>query len=74
MNIPGAAAVTGTHKNELMLFYTLLELTIIVLAGRVGGALAKRCRQSSAVGEIVVGILLGPSLFGLLAPQIPFHP
>lgn len=33
MSIQGAAAaVTGTHKNELMLFYTLLELTLIVLA------------------------------------------
>lgn len=67
MNIPGTVA--GTHKNELMLFYTLLELTIIVIAGRVGGALAKRCGQATAVGEIVIGILLGPSLFGLLAPH-----
>ncbi len=61
--------MTGTHKNELLLFYTLLELTIIVLAGRLGGVLAKRCGQAAAVGEIIVGILLGPSLFGLLAPQ-----
>jgi Kef-type K+ transport system membrane component KefB len=50
-----------------MLFYTLLELTLIVLAGRIGGALAKRCGQSTAVGEIIIGIALGPSLFGLLA-------
>jgi len=33
LNIPGAAAVAGTHRNELLLFYTLLELTLIVLAG-----------------------------------------
>jgi len=70
VNIPGAAvAVTGTHKNELMLFYALLELTLIVLAGRLGEWLAKRCGQSAVVGEIIVGICLGPSLFGLLAPQ-----
>jgi hypothetical protein len=70
MNIPGtAAAVTGTHKNELMLFFTLLELTLIILAGRIGGALAKRGGQSAAVGEIIIGIALGPSLFGLLAPR-----
>ncbi len=70
MNIPGtAAAVTGTHENELMLFFTLLELTLIILAGRIGGALAKRCGQSRAVGEIIIGIALGPSLFGLLAPH-----
>jgi len=64
-----AAALTSTHKNELLLFYTLLELTLIVVAGRVGGILAKRCGQSTAVGEIIIGICLGPSLFGLLAPR-----
>ena len=69
MNIPGLAAASGAQKNELILFYTLLELTIIVVAGRVGGALARRIGQSAAVGEIIVGILLGPSLFGLLAPH-----
>ncbi len=61
----------SAHKNELLLFFTLLELTLIVLAGRVGGAIAARCRQSPAVGEIIIGILLGPSLFGWLAPR-PF--
>jgi len=70
LNIPSAAAVTGTHKNELLLFYTLLELTLIVLAGRIGGGLAKRFGQSTAVGEIIIGICLGPSLFGLLAPHV----
>ena len=69
MNTPSLAAASGAHKNELILFYTLLELTIIVIAGRAGGALARRIGQSAAVGEIVVGILLGPSLFGLLAPH-----
>lgn len=67
-------AVTGgaVHRSETLLFFTLLELAIIVLAARAGGALARRCGQSPAVGEIIVGILLGPSLFGILAPQ-PFE-
>src|SRR3984957_1434741 len=52
-----------------MLLFTLLELTLIILAGRIGGALAKRGGQSTAVGEIIIGIALGPSLFGLLAPH-----
>jgi Kef-type K+ transport system membrane component KefB len=63
-------AAASVHKSEALLFYTLLQLTVIVLAGRVGSALAVRCGQSTAVGEIIIGILLGPSLFGLLAPDL----
>jgi Kef-type K+ transport system membrane component KefB len=64
-----APSFAGPHKTELLLFYILLELAVIVLAGRAGGAIARRCGQSSAVGEIIVGILLGPSLFGWVAPR-----
>ncbi len=71
MNPSGTVTAVSAHKNELLLFFTLLELTLIVLAGRVGGAIALRCHQSPAVGEIIIGILLGPSLFGWLAPH-PF--
>ncbi|BBP02406.1 cation:proton antiporter [Sulfuriferula nivalis] len=60
----------ATHKSEALLFFTLLQLTIIVLAARVGGSVALRVGQSAVVGEIIIGILLGPSLFGLLAPDI----
>jgi Kef-type K+ transport system membrane component KefB len=61
--------IAGPHKAELLLFYTLLELAVIILAGRAGGSIARRCGQSAAVGEIIIGILLGPSLFGWLAPR-----
>ena len=58
------------HKTEALLFFTLLQLTVIVLAARIGGTIAVRIGQTAAVGEIIVGILLGPSLFGLLAPDV----
>ncbi len=66
----------GAHRTEALLFFTLLQLTVIVLAARIGGAVAVRIGQSAAVGEIIVGILLGPSLFGLIAPgafEYVFH-
>ena len=66
----------ATHQTEALLFFTLLQLTVIVLAARIGGEIALRIGQSAVVGEIVLGILLGPSLFGLLAPglfQYVFH-
>ena len=58
------------HQAELLLFFTLLQLAIIVLAGRIGGAIALKIGQSSVVGEIILGILLGPSLFGIVAPEL----
>jgi Kef-type K+ transport system membrane component KefB len=63
-------AAVSAHKSEAMLFANLLQLSVIVLAGRLGGHLAVRWGQSAAVGEIVVGLLLGPSLFGLVAPDV----
>lgn len=67
-----AAAQVAVHRTETLLYFTLLQLLIIVLAGRLGSALALRLGQSAAVGEIIIGIVLGPSLFGLVAPDL-FH-
>jgi len=69
LSISGGVTTVSAHKNELLLYFTLLELTVIVLAGRIGGSLARHFGQSTAVGEIIIGILLGPSLFGWLAPH-----
>ena len=76
LSASGTVTAVSAHKNELLLFFTLLELTLIVLAGRIGGAVALRFKQSPAVGEVIIGILLGPSLFGWLAPRtfaLVFH-
>lgn len=61
--------MSSVHTTEALLFFTLLQLAVIVLAARAAGALARRCGQSAVVGEILVGVALGPSLFGLFAPQ-----
>lgn len=60
---------SSLHQTETLLFFTLLQLVIIILAARLVGRIAERASQSRAVGEIVAGLLLGPSLFGLLAPD-----
>jgi Kef-type K+ transport system membrane component KefB len=71
MSVPIVGNVaSGVHATESLLFLVLLQLTVIVLAGRAGSASARRFGQSAAVGEIIVGILLGPSLFGLIAPDV----
>jgi len=44
----------------------LLALAIVVLAARLVGALAQRVGQPRVVGEIIAGVLIGPSILGLL--------
>ncbi len=39
-----------------------------MLVCRLVGMLAKRLGQPQVVGEMIAGVMLGPSLFGLLAP------
>lgn len=58
------------HQTEALLFFTLLQLVVIILAARLAGEFAVRISQSRAVGEIVAGLVFGPSLFGLLFPGI----
>jgi Kef-type K+ transport system membrane component KefB len=67
---PSATPALPAHHTEVLVFFTLLQLSIIVVSARVAGELAVRFRQSRAVGEIVIGILLGPSLLGILAPDL----
>ncbi len=44
----------------------LLLLTIIVASAKLAGALANRIRQPAVFGEILVGLLLGPTLLDVL--------
>ncbi|MFZ3376033.1 MAG: cation:proton antiporter [Chthoniobacterales bacterium] len=46
-----------------------LQLAVILLFCRLVGAIALRLGQPQVVAEMVAGVLLGPSLFGLLWPE-----
>ncbi|MGH9308303.1 MAG: cation:proton antiporter, partial [Vicinamibacterales bacterium] len=46
-----------------------LQIAVILLACRSVGWLARQVGQPQVVGEMVAGFLLGPSLFGALAPS-----
>jgi Kef-type K+ transport system membrane component KefB len=60
----------NVHQTEETVVAVLLQLIVIVLAARLAGNAAVAVRQPRAVGEIVAGLLLGPSLFGALAPDL----
>ena len=52
--------------------HLLLALTVVIVVARSVGALFHAVRQPRVVGELVAGIVLGPSVLGRLAPGA-FH-
>jgi Kef-type K+ transport system membrane component KefB len=46
-----------------------LQMAVILIACRVVGMLAKRIGQPQVVGEMIAGVLLGPSLLGAVWPE-----
>jgi Kef-type K+ transport system membrane component KefB len=54
---------------EHPLTHLFLQFLVIIVASRLVSRLFRRFWQPAVVGEMAAGILLGPSLFGLLAPE-----
>lgn len=52
-----------------MAAYTFLQIAIILAVIRVVVYAARRLGQPPVIGEMIAGVLLGPSLFGLLFPE-----
>jgi Kef-type K+ transport system membrane component KefB/nucleotide-binding universal stress UspA family protein len=49
-------------------FLLLVQLALLLLAARLGAELAKRLGLPAVVGELSAGLVLGPSVLGMLAP------
>lgn len=54
------------HGEFVQLF---LALAVLLTASRLLGELARKLNQPAVLGELIAGILLGPTLFGTLAPE-----
>ena len=59
---------SSVHQTENLLFITLLQLIVMIAAARAGNRISKKLGQPGVIGEIVAGLLLGPSLFGHFFP------
>lgn len=53
-----------------MLLSVLLALTVIIVTARLMGLLFSKLDQPAVIGEVIGGILLGPSLLGHFAPEL----
>lgn len=81
INSAGAIAgstVSGLHHFRLTTIQNLfnplpvllLQIITIIAFARIFGFLCKKIGQPSVIGEIIAGIVLGPSLLGLFSPGI----
>jgi Kef-type K+ transport system membrane component KefB len=65
--IPRAA---GQPSFDLALL--TIQIVVIVAAARLAGGAMQRIGQPRVIGEMIAGLMLGPSVLGLLAPST-FH-
>jgi K+:H+ antiporter len=56
--------------NTDLSLHVIVALAAVVVSGRVVGRLVARIGQPLVIGEVLSGILLGPSLLGRIAPGV----
>ncbi|WP_394830189.1 cation:proton antiporter [Pendulispora rubella] len=61
----GGGAGAGSHA----ILHVLLAMLVVIIASRGLGALFRYLHQPPVIGEVLAGILLGPSLLGRIAPS-----
>src|SRR5687767_10825681 len=68
-----AAAAPATAAREAtgpdVLIHVLLALLVVMLVSRCIAVVLGRLRQPPVMGEIIAGIMLGPSLLGRVSPE-----
>ncbi|MBS1491477.1 MAG: cation:proton antiporter [Bacteroidetes bacterium] len=53
--------------------HLLVQLSIMLFAGRIFAEVARKLKQPAVVGEIFAGILLGPTVLGTINPEWFLH-
>ncbi|MDH4116815.1 MAG: cation:proton antiporter [Acidimicrobiia bacterium] len=59
--------VPASHEDIL---HVLVAFTVLLVAARLAGEMVARLGQPSVAGEILAGVLLGPSVLSALVPEI----
>jgi Kef-type K+ transport system membrane component KefB len=74
LRAPAVQSVTpGTTRLQAStdtVLHLLLALLVVILVARVAAMLLAKAKQAPVIGEILAGIVLGPSLLGEVAPEV----
>src|SRR5882672_6367638 len=65
---PAVAAEQG-HKGPSEALF-VAQIVVLMIVGRLLGEAMLRLGQPAVMGQLIAGLLLGPSLFGLLLPDL----
>ncbi len=71
-----AGAIYGSAPGQVdvsALLHVLLALALVITTARILGTLFRVGHQPPVIGEILAGILLGPSLLGRFAPAVSHY-
>ncbi|MGD2042911.1 MAG: cation:proton antiporter [Acidimicrobiia bacterium] len=63
----GGSSLAPLSEHEVLVF--LVQLALLVGVARIFGWLMKSVGQPAVVGELLAGVVLGPTLFGRIAPD-----
>jgi K+:H+ antiporter len=66
----GAAVATSPSAHAGEVYHVLLALVLVIATARVLGSVFRYLHQPPVVGEIIAGIILGPSVLGSSLPAI----
>ncbi|MEV7025708.1 cation:proton antiporter [Kitasatospora sp. NPDC093558] len=69
MQPPALLAAGTTDKNLDLTLHVLPAIVVILIASALCGRLALWAKQPRVLGEMVAGVLLGPTFFGALFPS-----
>ncbi|HKT72943.1 MAG TPA: cation:proton antiporter [Steroidobacteraceae bacterium] len=63
-----AADTPGSRQPSEAIF--VCQIVLLILVGRLAGELMQRIGQPTLMGQLIAGILLGPSVFGAWLPDL----
>jgi Kef-type K+ transport system membrane component KefB/nucleotide-binding universal stress UspA family protein len=61
------AAAGAPGESKVMVFF--IQVALLITVGRLLGELLQRFGQPAVMGQIIGGVVLGPSVFGAIAPD-----
>lgn len=62
--------MSDAHKAEAFLLTIIIQLAVIIAVARLAGNAARRLGHPMVVGEVLAGLILGPSFLGRLFPTL----